>query len=124
MPDILVSRYRASDHIWSSSYDDQGDRKEYRRPSQSCCMHRGVQRLTIDQIDEFISGEPGRLFYENGEQAQIIQSFREIYGIGRNLANELYRRGARSIDDLRNGHFGLTYGQRVRRFVAFNQSSR
>ena len=39
--------------------------------------------------------------------------FRDVYGVGRVLANELYRKGARTMDDLRAKDFGLTAGQLV-----------
>lgn len=65
------------------------------------------------QIDEFISGAPGRQFYEDNEQSRTIAMFKDVYGVGRTFANELYRRGARSMDDLRTKDFGLTPGQMV-----------
>ena len=67
----------------------------------------------IPQIDEFISGGVGRQFYENNEKAQIVAQFKDIHGVGTNFANELYRLGARTIQDLRTHDYGLTTGQMV-----------
>jgi DNA polymerase lambda len=39
--------------------------------------------------------------------------FKDVYGVGRVLANELYRKGARTMEDLRTKDFGLNAGQLV-----------
>nr|XP_019010474.1 uncharacterized protein I206_04943 [Kwoniella pini CBS 10737]OCF49255.1 hypothetical protein I206_04943 [Kwoniella pini CBS 10737] len=74
---------------------------------------RGYQRACFVQIDEFLSGAQGRAFYENTEQARCVALFKDIYGVGRQHANDLYRLGARSIDDLRTGRYSLTAGQMI-----------
>ena len=74
---------------------------------------KGSCQLSSFQIDEFLSGVPGRQFYEDNEQTRTIAAFKDIYGVGRTFANELYKRGARSIEDLRTHDFGLTVGQKV-----------
>lgn len=35
------------------------------------------------QINEFISGVPGRAFYEDNEHARCIVVFKDIYGVGK-----------------------------------------
>lgn len=65
------------------------------------------------QIDEFINGGLGRQYYEDNEQSRTIAMFKDIYGVGRTFANELYRRGARQMADLQTKDFGLTPGQMV-----------
>lgn len=45
--------------------------------------------------------------------ARAIATFKDIYGVGKTFANELYRRGARTIDDLRTKDYQLTAGQKV-----------
>jgi hypothetical protein len=35
-----------------------------------------------DRIDEFISGRPGRQFYDMDEQMQAVSAFAKIYGVG------------------------------------------
>ncbi|ORX39393.1 hypothetical protein BD324DRAFT_577128 [Kockovaella imperatae] len=74
---------------------------------------KGIGQSIADRIDEFVSGTKGRQFYENTEQVQIIAQFRKIYGVGATFATELYKRGARSIDDLRTGEYGLSGGQAI-----------
>ncbi|WWD03793.1 hypothetical protein V865_001849 [Kwoniella europaea PYCC6329] len=73
----------------------------------------GIGQSLADRIDEFLSGAQGRAFYENTEQARCIALFKDIYGVGRHHANDLYRLGARTIDDLRSGRFALTAGQMI-----------
>nr|XP_031861606.1 uncharacterized protein CI109_002836 [Kwoniella shandongensis]KAA5528678.1 hypothetical protein CI109_002836 [Kwoniella shandongensis] len=73
----------------------------------------GIGSGLAERIDEFLSGAPGRGFYEDTEQARCVGLFKDIYGVGRQVANELYRLGARSITDLRTGHYPLTPGQQV-----------
>nr|XP_019001289.1 uncharacterized protein I203_05994 [Kwoniella mangroviensis CBS 8507]OCF64750.1 hypothetical protein I203_05994 [Kwoniella mangroviensis CBS 8507] len=73
----------------------------------------GIGQSLADRIDEFLSGAQGRAFYENTEQARCIALFKDIYGVGRQHANDLYRLGARTIDDLRSGRFALTAGQMI-----------
>nr|XP_019044000.1 hypothetical protein I302_07280 [Kwoniella bestiolae CBS 10118]OCF22930.1 hypothetical protein I302_07280 [Kwoniella bestiolae CBS 10118] len=73
----------------------------------------GIGQSLADRIDEFLSGAQGRAFYENTEQARCIALFKDIYGVGRQNANDLYRLGARTIDDLRSGRFALTAGQMI-----------
>jgi hypothetical protein len=46
-----------------------------------CSDLKGIS-LTLAQIDEFIKGGPGRLYYENTEQMQTVQLFKDIYGVG------------------------------------------
>lgn len=75
---------------------------------------KGIGQSIADRIDEFVSGSTGRLAYEDTEQARILATFRDVYGVGKNHANDLYRLGARSIEDLRTKDFGLTSGQLVR----------
>lgn len=65
------------------------------------------------QIDEFISGEPGRLHYEDTNEARAISTFKDCYGIGPKQAYRLVERGARTLDDLKTKDFGLTDGQKV-----------
>jgi hypothetical protein len=38
------------------------------------------------QIDEFIKGGPGRLYYENTDQMRTVQIFKDIYGVGESVA--------------------------------------
>ncbi|WRT70085.1 uncharacterized protein IL334_007079 [Kwoniella shivajii] len=73
----------------------------------------GIGMNLADRIDEFLSGAQGRAFYENTEQARCVALFKDIYGVGRQHANEMYRSGARTIDDLRSGKFSLTAGQMI-----------
>ncbi|WWC91862.1 uncharacterized protein L201_006809 [Kwoniella dendrophila CBS 6074] len=73
----------------------------------------GIGQSLADRIDEFLSGAHGRAFYENTEQARCVSLFKDIYGVGRQNANDLYRLGARSIDDLRSGRYPLTAGQKI-----------
>jgi len=84
------------------------------------------------QIDEWINGGVGRQYYENNEQVQTVQLFKDVYGVGtsshqtrgpqliriqgRTRANEFYQKGARTIEDLKSGRFELTEGQRVSHF--------
>jgi hypothetical protein len=35
-----------------------------------------------DRIDEFISGRPGRQYYDMDEQMQAVSAFAKIYGVG------------------------------------------
>lgn len=35
------------------------------------------------QINEFISGVPGRAFYEDNEHARCVALFKDIYGVGK-----------------------------------------
>lgn len=65
------------------------------------------------QIDEFLTGAKGRLYFEDTDQARTIAKFQNVYGVGRRCAHELYSRGARSIEDLRSKDFGLTAGQQA-----------
>ncbi|KIR59252.1 DNA polymerase lambda subunit [Cryptococcus bacillisporus CA1873] len=74
---------------------------------------RQYRNAVADQINEFISGVPGRAFYEDNEHARCIAIFKDIYGVGRQYANELYRMGARTITDLRTGRFPLSPGQQI-----------
>nr|KIR88216.1 DNA polymerase lambda subunit [Cryptococcus tetragattii IND107] len=74
---------------------------------------RQYRNAVADQINEFISGVPGRAFYEDNEHARCIAVFKDIYGVGRQYANELYRMGARTITDLRTGRFPLSPGQQI-----------
>ncbi|WVQ94837.1 hypothetical protein IAU59_001920 [Kwoniella sp. CBS 9459] len=73
----------------------------------------GIGSSLADRIDEFLTGAQGRAYYENTEQARCIALFKDIYGVGRTHANELYRQGARSIADLRSGRYALTPGQKI-----------
>nr|XP_018261046.1 uncharacterized protein I303_06763 [Kwoniella dejecticola CBS 10117]OBR83204.1 hypothetical protein I303_06763 [Kwoniella dejecticola CBS 10117] len=73
----------------------------------------GIGQSLADRIDEFLSGAQGRAFYENTEQARCVALFKDVYGVGRQHANDLYRLGARSIDDLRTGKYSLTAGQMI-----------
>ncbi|OCF34187.1 hypothetical protein I316_04137 [Kwoniella heveanensis BCC8398] len=74
---------------------------------------RGYQRGESRHIDEFLTGAQGRAYYENTEQARCIALFKDVYGVGRTHANDLYRLGARSIADLRSGDYPLTPGQKI-----------
>ena len=74
---------------------------------------RGIGQGLADRIDEFLSGAQGRLFFEQDDKQDAISEFRKVYGIGRKLANDLYRRGARTLDDLRTKDFGLSRGQMI-----------
>ncbi|ADV23887.1 conserved hypothetical protein [Cryptococcus gattii WM276] len=74
---------------------------------------RQYRNAVAVQINEFISGVPGRAFYEDNEHARCIAVFKDIYGVGRQYANELYRMGARTITDLRTGRFPLSPGQQI-----------
>ncbi|KIR24693.1 DNA polymerase lambda subunit [Cryptococcus deuterogattii 99/473] len=74
---------------------------------------RQYRNAVAGQINEFISGVPGRAFYEDNEHARCIVVFKDIYGVGRQYANELYRMGARTITDLRTGRFPLSPGQQI-----------
>lgn len=74
---------------------------------------RGIGQGLADRIDEFLSGAHGRLYFEQDDKQATVSDFRKVYGIGRKLANDLYRRGARTLDDLRNKDFGLTRGQMI-----------
>ncbi|ORY31676.1 hypothetical protein BCR39DRAFT_465497 [Naematelia encephala] len=74
---------------------------------------KGVGQSIADRIDEFISGEPGRAYYEDTEKARIVAVLKDVYGVGETFANELYKRGARSIRDLKEKDFGLTPGQNI-----------
>ena len=74
---------------------------------------KGIGQGIAERIDEFISGGPGRHYYENTDQIRAVQVFKDIYGVGRTFANELYCRGARTIEDLRTKDYGLTPGQLV-----------
>ncbi|WVF67238.1 hypothetical protein IAT40_001986 [Kwoniella sp. CBS 6097] len=73
----------------------------------------GIGSSLADRIDEFLTGAQGRAYYENTEQARCIALFKDIYGVGRTHANDLYRLGARSITDLRSGSYPLTPGQKI-----------
>lgn len=37
----------------------------------------------MGQINEFISGVPGRTFYEDNEHARCVALFKDIYGVGK-----------------------------------------
>jgi DNA polymerase lambda len=80
--------------------------------------------VTDMQIDEFLTGAKGRAYYENTEQARTIATFKDIYGVGKSFANTLYQRGARTIEDLRTGEYGLTSGQKVGRLFLTPLTSR
>ncbi|KAL7424399.1 hypothetical protein Q5752_000081 [Cryptotrichosporon argae] len=83
-------------------------------PITSGAQARGIKGIgtgMADRIDEFLSGAPGRAHYEDTEQVRTIAMFKDIYGVGKVLANQLYRRGAVTMDDLRDPSFGLTAGQ-------------
>ncbi|WVR09566.1 hypothetical protein IAU60_006635 [Kwoniella sp. DSM 27419] len=73
----------------------------------------GIGSSLADRIDEFLTGAQGRAYYENTEQARCVALFKDIYGVGRQHANDLYRQGARSIQDLRSGQYNLTTGQMI-----------
>lgn len=74
---------------------------------------RTIASLIQKQIQEFISGNPGRQFYENNEERQTLTMLRKVHGVGPRYANEFYRRGVRSIDDLRTKDYGLNTNQLV-----------
>ncbi|RXK41478.1 hypothetical protein M231_01186 [Tremella mesenterica] len=74
---------------------------------------RGYRRGIADRIDEFLTGSKGREYYENTEKAKTVCMFKDIYGVGKSFANELYRRGARTIEDLREKEYGLSKGQKI-----------
>ncbi|EIW71916.1 hypothetical protein TREMEDRAFT_26921 [Tremella mesenterica DSM 1558] len=73
----------------------------------------GIGQGIADRIDEFLTGSKGREYYENTEKAKTISMFKDIYGVGKSFANELYRRGARTIEDLREKEYGLSKGQKI-----------
>ncbi|WVQ84531.1 hypothetical protein IAT38_006685 [Cryptococcus sp. DSM 104549] len=73
----------------------------------------GIGESLALRIDEWITGAPGRAHYEDTEQARCVALFKDIYGVGRNFANDLYRAGARSIADLRTGPYPLSEGQKI-----------
>ncbi|KAK8853367.1 hypothetical protein IAR55_004071 [Kwoniella newhampshirensis] len=73
----------------------------------------GIGPGLAERIDEFLTGAPGRAYFEDTEQARCVALFKDIYGVGRQVANDLYRLGARSITDLRTGQYPLTPGQQV-----------
>ncbi|OXH27539.1 DNA polymerase lambda subunit [Cryptococcus neoformans] len=73
----------------------------------------GIGEALAERINEFISGVPGRAFYEDNEHARCVALFKDIYGVGRQYANELYQMGARTITDLRTGRFPLSPGQQI-----------
>jgi DNA polymerase lambda len=75
---------------------------------------KGIGSSLADRIDEFLSGATGRAYYEDTERARAVQTLKDVYGVGPTIANELYNRGARTIDDLRNKDYGLSSAQQVR----------
>ncbi|KAK4689224.1 hypothetical protein P7C73_g887, partial [Tremellales sp. Uapishka_1] len=72
---------------------------------------KGIGAGMAARIDEFLEGGQGRAYYENTERMQSIQVFKDVYGIGKAHANEIYDRGARTIEDLRSKDFGLNHNQ-------------
>ncbi|BEJ01255.1 hypothetical protein CcaverHIS631_0511120 [Cutaneotrichosporon cavernicola] len=74
---------------------------------------KGIGESLAQRIDEFLEGRLGRAYYEDTVEARTIATFKDVYGVGKNFAAELYRKGARSIEDLKTKEYGLTTGQRV-----------
>ncbi|GMK59721.1 hypothetical protein CspeluHIS016_0803270 [Cutaneotrichosporon spelunceum] len=74
---------------------------------------KGIGESLAQRIDEFLEGRLGRAYYEDTVEARTIATFKDVYGVGKNFAAELYRKGARSIEDLKTKEYGLTAGQRI-----------
>ncbi|WVQ74353.1 hypothetical protein IAR50_003953 [Cryptococcus sp. DSM 104548] len=74
---------------------------------------KGIGDSLAERIDEFLTGTTGRADYEDNEQARCTKLFKDVYGIGRQMAYNLYQQGARSIADLRSGAYPLSPGQKI-----------
>ncbi|TYJ57995.1 hypothetical protein B9479_001354 [Cryptococcus floricola] len=74
---------------------------------------KGIGDSLAERIDEFLSGNTGRADYEDNEQARCTRLFKDVYGVGRQMAYSLYQQGARTIADLRTGKYPLTPGQLI-----------
>ncbi|KLT43747.1 hypothetical protein CC85DRAFT_243627 [Cutaneotrichosporon oleaginosum] len=74
---------------------------------------KGIGESLAQRIDEFLEGRQGRAYYEDTLEARTIATFKDVYGVGKNFAAELYRKGARTIEDLKTKEYGLTSGQRL-----------
>lgn len=68
----------------------------------------GVGVRTERQIDEFLQGRPGRLFYDMDEQMQATQAFAKIYGVGTSAAQagltSRQEPGLRPVSERRSDH--------------------
>ena len=68
----------------------------------------GIGSKTAQKIMEVIrTGNLRRIQYERTEDLVIRQRFQGIYGVGPNKAREWYQEGARSLEDLREGKYGI-----------------
>jgi DNA polymerase lambda len=47
---------------------------------------KGIGQSMADRIDEWITGGPGRQYYETNEQVTTVQLFKDIYGVGKSVS--------------------------------------
>ncbi|KAF5372585.1 hypothetical protein D9758_005201 [Tetrapyrgos nigripes] len=76
----------------------------------------GVGRKTAEKIMEIINtGDLRRIKYENTEDVAVLKIFRGIYGVGNRIGLQWYNQGARTLQDLKTGKFGikLTPAQKI-----------
>ncbi|THH33346.1 hypothetical protein EUX98_g800 [Antrodiella citrinella] len=76
----------------------------------------GVGEKTAQKIMEIINtGALQRIRYENTEDVAVVTLFQGIYGVGPSVAHKWYANGCRTLDDLKNGKFGikLSTAQRI-----------
>ncbi|KAJ9119176.1 hypothetical protein QFC22_003668 [Naganishia vaughanmartiniae] len=75
---------------------------------------KGIGVNIAQRIGEIIrnGGRSDREYFEDNEESRTVAMFGKIYGVGQK-AQELWDRGARSLDDLRTGQWGLTGGQKI-----------
>lgn len=81
--------------------------------------YRSIDQLKkdIDIVDVNKRQKEGILNYQesstepNPDEIQVLELFQKIYGIGNVKAKDLYRKGYRTIDDLRNSKERFTFSQ-------------
>ncbi|KZV66602.1 hypothetical protein PENSPDRAFT_654747 [Peniophora sp. CONT] len=76
----------------------------------------GVGAKTAQKIMEIIrTGDLRRINHERTDDFVTMQLFQGIYGVGPNKAREWYQAGARTLEDLKEGKFGikLTAAQKI-----------
>lgn len=76
----------------------------------------GIGKSIQDKISEIL--ETGRLkklaYFEDNPKIRVVQQFSNIYGIGPEVAETLYKKGYHSIEELRErGQHELTNQQRI-----------
>ncbi|KAJ9103152.1 hypothetical protein QFC21_002574 [Naganishia friedmannii] len=84
------------------------------RNEEAATKLKGIGLNIAQRIGEIIrnGGRSDREYFEDNEESRTVAKFGKIYGVGQK-AQELWDRGARSLDDLRTGQWGLTEGQKV-----------